>query len=419
MRRPYELLPGGPHFRDLLIGQAVSSFGDWMGTIALMALVLQLSGSPTAVGGVLVLRLAPSAVATPIAAGIADRYDRRRIMLAMDLLRMVLIALIPFLQALWWVYLLAFLTEIGNLVFLPARDASVPDLVDAEELNDANGLVLLSSYGSIPLGAAAFAGLHLPYFTQGGFFAEHPFAIAFWVDALTYLVSFAMIWRIRELGPSSEEGDEGPSLIAGVKAAFTLPTVRALMPALVSVVFGIGALFSLGIVFVREVLGASSVEFGFLVAFFGIGAAAGVAYLHTQVNEPGIVLLRVGVAGMGIVLAAMSVISVLWVSYLGAACFGAFASIAFVSGMSFLQTNLSGRKRLLGFAAFHAILRLGMSLGAIGAGFAGERIGPIRLPLLHALKPSAQVLFFAGLLTVLGAVVMYKRVPTEHHVPSR
>src|SRR5439155_11409185 len=146
-------------FRDLFIGQSVSAFGDWMVTVALMALVLKLSKSTTAVGAVLVLRLIPAAVAGPLAARAAERWDRRRTMLTMDLVRAGMVAAIPFVHALWWVYMWAFLLEVMGLIFLPARDSSIPDLAgdDEERLSLANGLVLASSYGTIPLGAGAFA----------------------------------------------------------------------------------------------------------------------------------------------------------------------------------------------------------------------------------------------------------------------
>ena len=71
----------------------MSAFGDWMVTVALMALVLKLSGSSTAVGGILVLRLIPAAIGGPLAARAAGRWDRRRTMLAMDLVRMGIVAL--------------------------------------------------------------------------------------------------------------------------------------------------------------------------------------------------------------------------------------------------------------------------------------------------------------------------------------
>src|ERR1700704_313625 len=116
-------------FRDLLIGQGVSSLGDWMGTVALMALVLQLTNSPAAVGGILTLRLLPAAVGGPPGPRAAGRWDRRRTMLTMDLTRAAMVFAIPFVRALWWIYLWGFLIEVASIVFLPARDASIPDLV--------------------------------------------------------------------------------------------------------------------------------------------------------------------------------------------------------------------------------------------------------------------------------------------------
>lgn len=74
-------------FRRLIIGQAISSFGDWMGTLALMYFVLEISGSTTAVGGVLVLRLLPSALGAPLAARVVTRWRRRSVMLTSDLIR--------------------------------------------------------------------------------------------------------------------------------------------------------------------------------------------------------------------------------------------------------------------------------------------------------------------------------------------
>ena len=74
-------------FRRLLIGQAISLLGDWTGTLALMYFVLELSGSTTAVGGILVLRLLPSAVGGPLAAQVVSRWNRRRVMLTSDLVR--------------------------------------------------------------------------------------------------------------------------------------------------------------------------------------------------------------------------------------------------------------------------------------------------------------------------------------------
>ena len=127
-------------FRKLLIGQGVSALGDWMGTFAFMALVFHESGSPTAVGGILALRLLPAALGGPLAARAASRWDRRRTMVSMDMTRAVMVALVPLVRGLWWVYLWAFMIEVGSLVFLPARDASIPDLVGNGDLVTASAM---------------------------------------------------------------------------------------------------------------------------------------------------------------------------------------------------------------------------------------------------------------------------------------
>ena len=195
-----------PGFRDLLVGQGVSSLGDWMGTVALMALVLQLTDSPLAVGGILTLRLLPAAVGAPLAAKAAGRWDRRRTMLAMDLTRAGMVFAIPFVRALWWIYLWGFLLEVASIVFLPARDSSIPDLVDGnEDLALANGLILGTSYGSIPIGAALFAAVAaLPVQLAG-----RPYALVFFIDAATFVVSFLCIARLTQLGPSTAAEAEG------------------------------------------------------------------------------------------------------------------------------------------------------------------------------------------------------------------
>jgi MFS family permease len=179
VKTPPLLRPGA--YRTLLAGQAVSALGDWMGTFAFIALVYQQSGSPTAVGGILALRLLPAALGGPLAARAASRWDRRRTMVAMDVLRAGMIAVVPLIRGLWWVYLWAFMVEVGSLVFLPARDASIPELVDADDLQLANGFVLGSSYGTIPIGAAVYALIAaLPGSSPFG----RPLAVVFWLDAL-------------------------------------------------------------------------------------------------------------------------------------------------------------------------------------------------------------------------------------------
>ncbi|MCZ7527131.1 MAG: MFS transporter [Acidimicrobiia bacterium] len=397
-----------PGYRDLLVGQGVSALGDWMGTVAFMALALDLTGSPTAVGGILTLRLLPAALGGPLAARAAHRWDRRRTMLWMDGVRAGMIALVPLVRGLWWVYLWAFFLEVASLVFLPARDASIPDLVEERDLPLANGLVLGSSYGSIPLGAAAFA---LVAALPGADVANRPLALVFWVDAATFLVSFAFVARITQLAAPTRA--PGAVEEAGrFREAFSIPLVRAVLPAAAAVALGLGALFSLGIVFVRDVLDATDVEFGWLIALFGVGAAVGLGALQRSATGDALARTRVGVACIGLVVAVFSLSPSLWGAYLGAAGFGASAAYSLAAGMSVIQARLDGQERVVAFAAFHVVMRVGLGLAAIGAGVAGDLAEAVDLPLLGRLEPSRLVLLSSGLLVLASSGLVREQQET-------
>jgi dTMP kinase len=392
---------------------------------------------------ILVLRLLPAGFAGPIAAGLAERWDRRRIMLTADVLRAGLVALVPLVRAAWWVYLWAFLLEVLNIVFLPARDASIPDLVDEQDLPTANGIILGSSYGNIPVGAGAFALLTLVPTGWSGWLDAHPNALALWIDAATYLVSFSFIRRLAVLGPASAagapaadargrqrqapataSGDRGqPSrsppaersqgAVAGIRAALSLPVVRAVMPATVTAVIGIGALFSLGVVFVRQVLHASTGEFGGMVALFGVGGVAGWAFLQRQRSGPTLATIKLATGAMGVILAVMSLLSHVLLAYLAAIPFGAAGAAALVASLTYVQEALSGEQRVLGLTVYHVVLRVGMSVAAIGGGLAAQWAGSVGVPLLGTLQPAALVLFCAGLVMFIGAAWMPTSVPGE------
>lgn len=413
-------------FRDLLIGQTVSALGDWMATVALMVMVLDLTGSSTAVGGMLVLRLLPAAVAGPVATRIVLRWNRRVTMLGADVVRAGIVLMIPLVRQVWWVYVWAFVLEVGGLVFLPARDASIPDLAGDEDLPLANGLVLGSSYGTIPLGAAAFLGvaaLESAVLGDTGFLGGRPFLLVFAIDAATFLVSFAYIRTLRVLDqPGERTPAEGwlPAVPGGVEReggfldAFRIPLVRVILPATLTVAMGVGTLFSVGIVFVRETLHASETEFGALIVLFGVGAAAGLGVFRLLGWRSDLGTVRLTVAAQGTTVAVIGLAPTLAFAYLGAVAFGLFTSATLVGGMSVLQARLSGQASVQAFAAFHVLIRTGLSLAAVGAGVAVDLVGAITLPVLGRLGATRLVLLAAGLLVVLSAgMVRHPRAGAE------
>lgn len=391
-------------FRLLIGGQTVSSFGDWMATVAFMAVVFELTDSSAAVAGVLVIRLAPTTVAGPVVARLVQRWDQRRVMMTMDVFRAAVVAVVPFVSALWWVYVWAFVLEVASLVFLPARDAAIPDLAGEDaNLETANGLVLASSYATIPLGAGAFGAVAALTGSGDDLLALGP---VFWVDAATFLVSFELVRRIGALQPSL---DRTPGAVlpgeTGFLSAFRIPLVRAVLPATAAAALGIGALFSLGIVFVREVLGASNTQFGVLIALFGLGATFGLAALQAWSLDP-LHAIRTAVAVQGSVISLMSLSPNVGVTFVGAAGFGAGASASLAAGMSYLQKRLRNSERVLAFAAFHVVIRATLAVAAIGAGVAADIVERVHWPVVGSLSSPRLVLFCSGLVVVAGGLIV-------------
>lgn len=389
---------------DLLVGQAVSALGDWMGTVALMALVLQLTDSATAVGGVLVLRLAPAVFAGPLVARLTGRWSRRRTMLAMDAVRIPAVAVLPWVPHLWWIYVWAFLTELAGMVFLPARDASIPDLVDSDDdLAVANGLVLGTSYGMIPVGAAVYAVVAA---VAGGGEGLAVARLVFAVDALTFAVSFLAITRLPELGTAAAAASGTGNGSAGsgrFRDALRIPLVRRLAPVAAVVAFGLGALFSIGIVWVREVLHATDTEFGLLVACFGVGAAGGLLVLR-RLDRRDLRTVRGALVLQGAVVAVMSLAPSIGFALAGAIAFGGLSALVLALAMELLQNNLGERDRVLAFTVFHVVIRGGLALAAIGAGVADDLLDQVSWPLVGHLASTQVVLLSSGLLVTLVAL---------------
>ena len=383
-----------------------------MGTFALMALVDHLSDSAAAVGGILAFRLIPAAVGGTLAANLVNRWDRRRTMITMDLLRAGMIAVVPFVQELWWVYLWALALEAPSVVFLASRDSAIPDLVDEADLPLANAAMMGSSYGNIPIGAglfAAFAALPL----DDGWLGSHPYALVFWIDAVTFGVSALFIARafggVRRREPSPQALSKSDAIGDGdisispsrLRDAWSVPLVRRILPATAAAAVGLGALFSLGIKLVREELNASDIEYGVLIVLFGAGAGIGLALTHKSRHLDLLVLTRRGALVMGALVALMSQSPTVWLTFLGAAGFGTGATVALTSGMSALQARIPlEEERVLAFSAFHVVIRIGLGIAALGAGGLGDGLNGAGLP------GTRSVLLASGLLVLASAATV-------------
>src|SRR3954470_15400835 len=152
-------------FRRLWMALGLSSFGDWLGLLATTALAGALPSTPAAkllaVSGVFILRLAPAVLFGAVAGVEADRLPRRWTLVYGDVARFLLFASIPLVGTLWWLYVATVLVEVVGLFWMPAKDATVPNLVPRRRLEAANQLSLIVTYGTAPVAAVVFAGLTL------------------------------------------------------------------------------------------------------------------------------------------------------------------------------------------------------------------------------------------------------------------
>jgi MFS family permease len=192
---PYlELLRRNRNFRLLYIGQTVSQLGDWFNAVAVYALLLDLTGSATAVAWMLVVQFMPVAIISPLAGVVVDRIDRRRLMIAADIARGVLILgllLVRRVDQVWIAYAVMAATVSASAFFEPARTATIPNITTAEELLPANALASATWSAMLALGAS-IGGIVTAVLGRN---------VAFAVNAASFFASAAFIVRTRYDGP--------------------------------------------------------------------------------------------------------------------------------------------------------------------------------------------------------------------------
>jgi dTMP kinase len=233
----------------------------------------------------------------------------------------------------------------------------------------------------------------------------------FWIDAFTYIVSAVMIMRLTQLGRASTPQASTDEHEVRFRDALSLPLVHAVLPATLAVALGLGALFSLGVRFVKDVLHASDAQFGVLIALFGVGAAVGLALLQRQHGVDEIKATRAGVAALGIIVALFSLAPALAFAFLGAVGFGAAAAFTLSSGMGALQSHSEGRERVLAFTAFHVVIRSGLAFAALVAGAAGDLVNQVHWPVVGTLNGTRLVLLCSGIVVLLSSTRVSLRTP--------
>jgi MFS family permease len=257
-------------FLRLWIGQGTSFVGDAVSMVALVVLVVEITGSASAVGGALVARLLPT-IASPLAGVLADRVDRRIVLVASDLARAVLVLGLVFARDLATIYILVFLMGLARTVFNPTVRAAFPSVVGGGDLTRANALIS-GTFSVSETAGPALGGLLV---------ATVSVDAAFVLDAVTYLISAVMLALTPLARPQREEDSAGFG--EDLKAGFTyLGGARvplAIVLGAFLTVLTINITIPAEVFLARETFKAGNAGYGLLVGLYGGGMVLGSALM--------------------------------------------------------------------------------------------------------------------------------------------
>ncbi|MFQ6757399.1 MAG: MFS transporter [Deltaproteobacteria bacterium] len=387
------------NYRLFLAGQGVSLVGTWMQHVAMSWLVYRLTGSAMLLGIVGFTSQIPTLFISPMAGVLADRWDRRRLLLVTQTLAMLqavflAVVVLTGVVQVWQIILLSLILGIVNACDIPIRQSFVVEMVEERE-NLGNAIALNSSMvNTARLVGPAIAGLLVASVGEG---------ICFVLNALSYLAVILALAAMRippAAKPSQARRPILHELQEGFLYAYRFGPIRSIL-LLLALVSLMGMPYSvLAPVFAKEILHGGAHTFGFLMTGAGSGALVGTLYLASRrsVRGLGLVIVRATILfAVGIAIFALSRNFLLSLAALALAGFGGMTIVA--SCNTVLQTILDEDKRGR-VMSFFTMAFIGVApFGSLGAGAMAGIIGP------------RDTLLLGGLGCLAGAAIFARNLP--------
>lgn len=418
-------------FRRLFGALALSSLGDWLGLLATTALAAELvrsaSGQLYAIGGVLLVRLMPALVLGPFAGAFADRFDRRWTMITSDVVRAALFASIPLVGRLDYLIAATFLIETFSLFWIPAKEASVPNLLAPEQLETANQLGLIVTYGSAVPAAAIFtllSSLNRALASGIGFFHSNPVDLALYFDAGTFLFAAATVARLSVIsGRSPRRGRVGESIglfrsiTEGWRFVGQTPLVRGLVIGILGAFAAGGGMIALGRPYVT-LLNAGNAAYGLLFGDVFLGLAMGFAFgprLLAGVSRRR--LFGMCIVGAGSALSVVAVLPNLILALLFVFACTSLAGVAWVTGYTLLGLEVPNELRGRTFGFVQSMIQVVLFLTLAAAPALAGVIGRHSITLANHARIRADgvtiVLFVGGILAIALGVSAFRQMDDQ------
>ena len=331
-------------FRFLLVGNLTTQIGQWVQQIAKGWLVFQLTGSPLQLGVVAFFHGAGMLVFSPIGGSLADRFDRRKVLLVSQFLMMCMAMLVAFLVLtgvveVWQLYITAFFSSGLIAINNPTRQALVYNLVGREDLPNAIALNSVTGNSTRIIGPALGGVLISTIGIDGAFFFQ----------AGGYVVAMMTLVKIRSAPPVIENSRTSfkESLITGVRYARRDRTIGVLiLTGMVAAVFA-WPFLQLMPAYTSDVLNVGERSYGFLMGAVGVGSLVGslVVVAASGTRRKGRMLLAALLAN-GVLLMLLGLSSVLSLSVVILLALGFANAIHMATNQTLIQLNVEDQYRV-------------------------------------------------------------------------
>jgi len=380
------------NYRLYFFGQIISLVGTWMQTVALSWLVYRLTGSAMLLGVVGFINQIPSFLFAPFTGVVADRFNRRRIILCTQALAMLQALILSILVLsgrieVWHIIALSVLLGIVNAFDMPARQSFIIDIVERKE-DMANAIALNSSvFNSARLIGPSVAGILIAAFGEG---------LCFFINALSYLAVIAALLAMkinRKPAAAFEHKKPGSGFKEGLAYTFRFTPIRYII-----MLLALGSLLGMPYtvlmpVFVKDVLKEGPRTLGFLMACSGAGALCAALRLAWRKHVSGLereISFFSALFGLGLMAFSFSRVSAVSAVCIAAASFGLISQMA--SSNTIIQTVVEDDKRGR-VMALYSLAFMGMApFGSLLAGWMAGRIG------------APWTIFLSGATVICGAV---------------
>lgn len=406
---------------------SLSSFGDWATLFASVALASQL-GSESGNSGItavvpVVARIIPAFLSS-IAGLMADRLNKKNIMIISDLSRMVIVLFLFFATSLLQLFIINFLTEIFSMMRQPSRESVVPEVVNKENLVKANSLFAIGTYATLPIASIFFgliADIKVPAFISS-FGNGWSGSIIFLFDAVTFLVSaYLLIFLKTKKVNTSIKAHRFvlKEFKEGLNYFFRNKEIRNITISISLSLFGAGALFILGHTFLTVDRGFTESSFGFMIASFGTGIVFSMVTFSYFVSSFSRVSFVIG-------LCMLSTGISLYTAFISDDFLDILLSI-FISGVgtggvylltiSFLQASTDHKMRGRVFGNFYTIGRIALLLSFLTSGITANYLDTLLSGsgIEAVLKISSLLIFISGVITFISS---YKKIFKEFGIEN-